>query len=126
MSNHYIDALAELVGQENADKAVALADKARDLFAGQLRAAAEAVDPAPDQREALTNASEKVADLEAKITGLARSLADTTEKAASDIASRNAVIAAQNQTADTLRTEIATLKALANPERAIKATPPAT
>lgn len=54
--NVYLDKLSELVGQENADKAIALANKAREHTASLLRSVTEAVDPAPDQRAELEEA----------------------------------------------------------------------
>lgn len=62
--NHFLDALVELVGQDRAKQAIALSDRARAHTASLIREAAEAVDPGPDQTEALEASKVRVAELE--------------------------------------------------------------
>jgi len=57
----------ELVGQEKADKAIALAERVRARTASLIRAAAEAVDPGPDQREELAEAKATIERREKEI-----------------------------------------------------------
>src|SRR5262245_52009517 len=86
--NPFIDALAELVGQDKADRAIELADRARAHVAALLREATEVVDPAPDQREALATAEARIAELEAAVDEATEALA----RRASEVAQLNGVI----------------------------------
>lgn len=64
-SSHWLDKLVELVGQDKAEQAVALADRVRSGVASALREAVETIDPAADQRVELENVKTRVAELEA-------------------------------------------------------------
>lgn len=79
--NHFLDTLTELVGQENAKYALALADRARAHTASLLREASEAVDPGPDQRIALESYVEALAVSKGRIADLTTDLAKAEQRA---------------------------------------------
>lgn len=97
--NPFIDKLAELVGQERANQAIALADKAREHTASLIRQAAEAVAPGPDQTELLADLEERLQTAEA-----------TNNELEAALVRRAAEISLLNDTIVTLKAEALTSK----------------